>query len=574
VKGIPVFYLPVMYYPIQEDDRATGFLMPVYGASTYRGQTISNAFFWALGRSHDATFFHDWFSKTGQQVGGEYRYLLSSGSGNLQTSWLNEQAADITQDDGSVTHRDPNRSYQVNGGFNQAISRTVRARANAEFFSDVTVQQLYNQDVYRSTNRRRRLSGDVTASHAGYLLTGSVQRDEIFQNETSSNVYGSLPRIAVSRAEKPLGGLPVYFQVSGDYASVVREDRNAATLVDRGTNRIDVTPTVRVPFTRWPFLTMNTSAAWRTTWWERSKDPTTGAPLDESISRRYFDLQAAFTGPTFNRVFNTPESGYAERFKHIIEPSLTVQRITAIDEFNRILPNEDQVVGSVTRVVYGLTNRLYAKRKSQAGTAREIARLTMSQTFYTDANAAAYDRYYQSSYNGFTPSRLSPLAVNFSISMTDNTQAELRTEYDTKFKAVRTVSASGSHRQGGWLDATASWSLRRYIEGLPGFNDPNRKDHSLNAATSLHTTRNRVGGAYSFNWDIGRGALLQQRITGYYNAQCCGVTAEFQTYNFGNLSRFAGITQDKRFTIAVTLAGIGTFSPPFGGLNGTQEARR
>ena len=37
VKGVPMFYLPVMYYPIQSDDRATGFLLPTYGSSTIRG---------------------------------------------------------------------------------------------------------------------------------------------------------------------------------------------------------------------------------------------------------------------------------------------------------------------------------------------------------------------------------------------------------------------------------------------------------------------------------------------------------------------------------------------------------
>ena len=51
VKDVPVFYLPVMYYPIQDDDRATGFLLPTYGRSTYRGQSLSNAFFWAISRS-------------------------------------------------------------------------------------------------------------------------------------------------------------------------------------------------------------------------------------------------------------------------------------------------------------------------------------------------------------------------------------------------------------------------------------------------------------------------------------------------------------------------------------------
>src|SRR5262249_10282546 len=65
VTGVPLFYLPVLYYPIRNQDRATGFLLPTYGTSTIRGQAISNAFFWAIDRSQDATFFHDWFTKAG-----------------------------------------------------------------------------------------------------------------------------------------------------------------------------------------------------------------------------------------------------------------------------------------------------------------------------------------------------------------------------------------------------------------------------------------------------------------------------------------------------------------------------
>jgi LPS-assembly protein len=576
VKGIPVLYLPVLYYPIQEDDRATGFLIPVYGASTLKGQSISNAFFWAMGRSHDATFFHDWFSKTGQGLGGEYRYVMSPGSsGNFQTYWLDEHEADIAQPDGSLFHRDPRRSYRMDGAFNQTITSRIRARGNMNYFSDVAVQQLYNQDIYRSSNRQTRIGGNVTANYGGYLVTGTLQRDQVFYNQTSSNVVGSLPRIAVSRSEKPIGPLPVYFQLNSEYGALVREDRNDDTRTDRGTSRVDVMPTVRFPFTRWPFLTVNSSAAWRGTWWSRSKDPVSGTPLSDSVSRRFFDLQATVTGPTVNRVFNTPNGGYAEKYKHIIEPSVTIQRITGIDVFDRILQNDgtDTIVGSVTRLNYGLTNRLYAKRRDSPAP-REIMSLALAQTFYTDANAAAYDRYYQSSYNGATPSRLSPVAAAFRVSFTDDTQGELRTEYDTKFKAIRTVSASGTHHQGGWLDFTGSWSLRRFIEGLPGFDDPKRKDHYFNASTNLRTPGNKFGGAYSFNWDIGRGSFLQQRITGYYNAQCCGVAAEFQTYNFGTTLRtVAGVPQDKRFTISVTLAGIGTFSPPFGGLGGAQGGR-
>ena len=45
VKGVPMLYLPVMYYPTKKGDRATGFLIPTYGSSTLRGQSLHNAFF-------------------------------------------------------------------------------------------------------------------------------------------------------------------------------------------------------------------------------------------------------------------------------------------------------------------------------------------------------------------------------------------------------------------------------------------------------------------------------------------------------------------------------------------------
>jgi len=55
------------------EGRATGFLLPTYGNSTIRGQTIHNAFFWAINRSQDATVLHDWSSKTGQGLGASHQ---------------------------------------------------------------------------------------------------------------------------------------------------------------------------------------------------------------------------------------------------------------------------------------------------------------------------------------------------------------------------------------------------------------------------------------------------------------------------------------------------------------------
>ena len=50
-----------------------------------RPEHSATRFFWAIGQSQDATFFHDWFTRIGQGAGAEYRYVASQGSyGNFR----------------------------------------------------------------------------------------------------------------------------------------------------------------------------------------------------------------------------------------------------------------------------------------------------------------------------------------------------------------------------------------------------------------------------------------------------------------------------------------------------------
>ncbi len=84
----------------------------------------------------------------------------------------------------------------------------------------------------------------------------------------------------------------------------------------------------------------------------------------------------------------------------------------------------------------------------------------------------------------------------------------------------------------------------------------------------MHTKDNRVGGVYSFNYDVLHTAFLQQRWSAFYNAQCCGLAFEYQTYNYGAGSLTTLIPADHRFFMSFTLAGLGNFSPFNGALSG------
>ena len=195
VKGVPVLYLPLIYYPIREDERATGFLLPTYGTSTVRGQVVSNAFFWAINRSTDATFFHDWYTRAGQGAGAEYRYVAAAqSSGDIKFYRFNQKQATFTDDDQTQT-LEASQSYEITGTMNHALTQRIRARARLDYFTNLVTQQLYHQNLYQQSRNRRLIEGGLTAVFGPLMTSLLYQRSEIFSSETSSQVYGSEPRV-------------------------------------------------------------------------------------------------------------------------------------------------------------------------------------------------------------------------------------------------------------------------------------------------------------------------------------------------------------------------------------------
>jgi LPS-assembly protein len=582
VKGVPMLYLPVMYYPTKREDRATGFLLPTYGSSTLRGQSLHNAFFWAIDRSQDATIQHDYYSKIGQGIGGEYRYNFGSGDGNLRAFTLNQHAAEYVQPDGSVTSLPADHYYDLVGGANQLLPGNLRARASVSFPSNIATSQTFNTNIYDLSRNQRMYGGNIVGAWGSYSLNSTIDHREYFYNATDSVLSGSWPRVAVARNERPLLGSPLYFSVSSEYAHMLRDSKsvsNGFVVEDnQSLSRIDVAPQIRYPFKKWQWFTINSTATFRETYYTRSLAPT-GDPAvrpsqitDEPIDRRFVSVQAQILGPLFNRIWDTPDNGYAEKFKHSVEPFVTIQKTTNVDNVDRIVQVDgiDAYTGG-TMYTYGINNRIYAKRKVAANApaqAREIVGVEVSQTYYTNQLAAIYDRQYQTTALGDTrPSNFSPIALGVRAMPATGVTGTVRAEFDSRYHSLRTISAQGTYSPNPQVQTNVGWSKRGYIPELFGFNDKRFLDQSVNASTSVRTRDNRYGTTYSFNYDILRSALLQQRITGYYNAQCCGIAFEYQVYN----SPYAGLYQlpsDRRFFMSFTLAGLGNFSPFNGALSG------
>jgi hypothetical protein len=228
----------------------------------------------------------------------------------------------------------------------------------------------------------------------------------------------------------------------------------------------------------------------------------------------------------------------------------------------------DYTYGDTTSLSYGINNRLYAKRKmGSLSQAVEILALEIGQTYYTNAAASQVDPRYSTSTIATAPNNYSPVAVTLRAAPTQTVTANLRAEIDSKYKQLRQMSVNTNINWSQRLQVSAGWSRSFYIAELAGYNNRDALSNWLNGQANLQTRDRRYGAIYSYTYDINKAAMLQQRTSIFYNAQCCGIAAEYQRYNYSGLPSYI-VPADHRFFLSFTLAGLGNFSPFSGGLSG------
>jgi hypothetical protein len=516
----------------------------------------------------DATIFHDWFTRTGQGAGAEYRYVAATQSnGDIRFYRFSQRETTFTENNQSQTLPASN-SYEVNGAMNHAITRNIRARARLDYFTDLVTKQLYHQNLYQATNNRRLIEGGLTAAFGNVTTNLLYQRNELFSSTRSSQVYGSAPRASMSLAPQRLFNAPIYASANAEYAVFPYQTITDGVVVsDTGFTRMDLAPTVRVPMSRLTFLSVNTSAAYRTTHYSRSAGSSSNATVDDSYLRQYMTLRSDIVGPVFTRIWDL-QGGFAERLKHVIEPAFTVDFTSRIADYTRtpvVSDLSDFVVSGTTKYTYGLTNRVFARGRSiegVRGTTREIVTVGLQQTYYSNAQSGGFDSSYQSTYGSQRPIDLSPLALTARVAPAAAIDTNMRMEYDVaRGRGLQTLSFGGNLNAAA-ISAGANYSRSR--------TDPNNPSNFIQTSTSMRWLDGRATGSYNIGWDISRSYIQTQSVMVAYLAQCCGLTFEFQKYNYAQLDNSLALPSDTRFNFGFTLAGLGTFpfSNFFGGFGG------
>ena len=539
IKSVPIFYLPIMHYPIDEDDRSTGFLFPQIGNSSNKGFLYSQGFFWAINRSMDATINVDHFAELGWGGGAEFRYTLSDTSrGEVRTWFLNQSVS------GS-------REYSINGYLNQDLPGGFKASARADYFSSFDFQQRFQEDYNRAMQRSKRASATISNSWTKYNLRVVMDRNDTSFGDRVA-VRQILPRVRFSSRQSRIGSLPILYSFDTESSSLTRTIQGEQQTYQR----YDLLPTVSYPFTGLSWLTARGTALARYTYYSASLDDSDVLQEGEPIDRNYYEFRLDTRGPTFARIFNTPDNFYASRYKHVIEPQLVWSYRSRVDGFDDIpkFDGQDYIPGT-NQLAFSLVNRILAKRvvngkEQQQPT--EFLTWTLSQRYFFNINASLYDRQFSTPYfsESGEPSNRSPITSRLRFRPSRSLMLSYNLEYDLDFKSFRMMRVIWS-LLGDWGAVRGGWTRRNIV----------RRDivrNNINASTRL-TLIQGLAVNFDSSYDVSAKEYRHLRAGVVYNIQCCGFQFEFSRFNF---TKFRN---ENLYRFGITLANVGTFGGLLGG---------
>ncbi|MET0555628.1 MAG: LPS assembly protein LptD [Vicinamibacteria bacterium] len=543
-KHVPAFYLPYFVYPIEQDQRSTGFLFPHFGQSSVRGYNVGGGFFWAMNRSLDQTFYLDRFTKYGWGFGHELRYARPSPSrGTFRTFFQRLSTGGWEHD--------------FNWTAVQQLPGRVRANLQVNDVSNIAFQEQIEDSLDYASQRNRRSSLTLQRAFFGRhnvaLQADSnsfffPRLDGTFQETTQRHL--PLLKVGGSAIKNQATGLVIAYETRAE--KIENSDPDGSSKYAR----FDANPRLSRPFSL-SFLQMTPEVQVRGTRYSKTDvagEGTTGPP----ITRQYVEANVDMRGPNFSKVFDTEGNFYSDRYKHVIGPEVTFTKRAGIEpEDFQTYPKFDQHdwLVDTSEVRYGLVQRFYAKRPGRGGKldAIEFFNWRVSQTYYLDIDASQYDPNYN--YEtlflgpGGEPTHYSPLRSQMRFRPNDFITANFTLQYDVNFKQVRNFDLStGVEYPTFRFDA--GWSRGNNVARNP--ENRRRTYDTLRGSSRWAVVPGRLAFEARADYNIIDKKLLRVSGVMRYDIQCVGFLVEYIRSEYG------ARVGERQFRFSIELANIGS----------------
>lgn len=350
IEDVPVFYFPIVPVPVKQD-RQSGFLLPSVGYSSQTGPEAKTAFYWAISKDMDSTFFLDYLGDRGFKEGVEFRYAFPhQTAGTAKFYFINDQEYNGKRDAFFIQHH-------------QKLPYDFYLKGDINYVSDRFYPRDFEHDLpentqidSRSLNQlRSTLFGGKNWDQFSLLIAG-----ETFDNLTIDNndrTLQKLPEVGFYAHPQALFKTPLFYDVAFSYVNFWRKEGVRA-------QRADFLPRLSLPFRLFNVLKVNPDIGFRETFYQ-----VYGDPADErngSNSRETFTAGVEMSAEFYRVYESAPDSKVSDltnvtRWMHTFEPTVGYRYSPRV--FQDDLPAFDGTDRDPYRneITYGFTQRLLGK---------------------------------------------------------------------------------------------------------------------------------------------------------------------------------------------------------------------
>ncbi|MGA9665766.1 MAG: LPS-assembly protein LptD [Gallionella sp.] len=225
-KGVPILYSPWMDFALNNQSKS-GFLSPIYGATSTGGNELTVPYFWSIAPNFDATIAPRYMAKRGLMLNNEFRYLEPGYTGVVEADVLpNDAIAQRSREFYSLSHF-------------QTMTKNLTGYVNASHVSD----DAYFIDLSNSVTVTSQVTllqeAGMNYAASGWTSNLRVQRFQTLQDPAAPIIppYARMPQLTVGTQQYHFGANMAF---AGEYV-----DYTHPTLVNG--SRFILNPSISYP---------------------------------------------------------------------------------------------------------------------------------------------------------------------------------------------------------------------------------------------------------------------------------------------------------------------------------------
>lgn len=414
ILDYPVLYFPWGMFPVKTE-RQSGFLIPELALSTRNGTMLSNAYYWAISKNKDATFYANYIGNKGINLGTQFRYAITE---DLKGSWeyfiMQDKEYDGTR-------------WQLRGKHEQKVLGDLQLKADIRYVSDIDYLKDFGINAAERGENQVRSTAFAEKPFQKSLLTTELTYFRNLLARDNDYKYQYLPTVSFFTEYLPVFGNKFFTDVSSDLTTFYREKGDTYS-------RLAFEPKMRLPYS-FKGINLLFSGTLIETAYLINRSETISK---DAQYRQTFRLEGD-ANMQFIRNFNTDTFGIGDmqslikpQLKYTFTPNTSSRDLPNIDPYDRIYQSN--------AITYSFNHYLYGLKE---GAQRELALLEVAQTYGLSGNLDP-----SSAYSG-SGNRFSDIDARITLYLLTNLSYANQSIINVNGEGLKTTRNSLNHTVAG-----------------------------------------------------------------------------------------------------------------------------